>query len=337
MGVASAKVFKRSTQRELVPKEFRMKSRSLILAVAITFTLAACGGGSSGSGGSGGVTPGGGTSSMSVALIDGQVQLNGITVTAVNLGIDKVEVVGGGNQPTVIQSYSTPNVVNILNYTSQSSALNFSGSIPAGNYSQIRLLLDTATTTISYTQNGSTFTDVPLSIPSATQGGFGNSTSTDSGDAAGTAGVKVNVSLNAQAGSTYAFVLDFNAGQSIIETGGGNFMMKPVIVATAQAVAGSITGTVLNQAGQPVADAEVEATQGGTVVNAGITDPNGNYTINALPAGSYTLVVENTYTTQAGTSVTATGYDIAVGASLTVSTPVTVTAGQSTTATSIAD
>lgn len=305
------------------------------LTLALTFALAACGGG--GSSGGGGTVPTSGTSQLSVAMMDAPIQLGGITVTAVNLGIDKVEAVGNGSAVTVLQSYSSPNVVNILNYTSTSNALNFSGTIPAGNYQQIRLVLDTATTTISYTQNGTTYTDVPLTVPSATQGGFGNATSTDSGDGAGTAGVKVNVSLNAQAGSTYGFVLDFNAGQSIVETGGGNFMMKPVIVATAVAQSGSLSGTVLNQAGSPVVGAEVEATQNGTVVNAGITDANGNFSIDALPAGSYTLVVENSYTTQAGAQVTATGYDASVGVSLTVSTSATVTAGQSTAVTTIVD
>lgn len=278
-----------------------------------------------------------GTSQLSVAMIDAPIQMNGITVTAVNLGIDKVEAVGNGSAATVIQTYASPNVVNILDYTSTSKALHFSGAIPSGNYQQIRLLLDTATTTISYTQNGTTYTDVPLTVPSATQGGFGNATSTDSGDGAGTAGVKVNVSLDAQAGGTYGFVLDFNAGQSIVQTGRGNFMMKPVIVATAVALSGSLSGTVLDQAGTPVVGAEVEATQNGTVVNAGITDANGNFTIDALPAGSYTLVVENSYTTQAGAQVTATGYDASVGLSITVSTSATVTAGQTTSVATIVD
>ena len=304
------------------------------LALALAFALAACGGGS---GGGTGTMPTAGTSQLSVAMLDAPIQLNGITVTAVNLGIDKVEAVGNGSAATVLQTYSSPNVVNILNYTSTSNALNFSGTIPAGQYQQLRLVLDTATTTISYTQNGTTYTDVPLTVPSATQGGFGNATSTDSGDGAGTAGVKVNVSLDALAGNTYGFVLDFNAGQSIVETGGGNFIMKPVIVATAIAQSGSLSGTVLNQAGAPVVGAEVEATQNGTVVNAGITDANGNFSIDALPAGTYTLVVENSYTTQAGAQATATGYDASVGVSLTVSTSATVTAGQSTAVATIVD
>uniref|UniRef100_E6PE68 Uncharacterized protein n=1 Tax=mine drainage metagenome TaxID=410659 RepID=E6PE68_9ZZZZ len=57
------------------------------------------------------------TSQLSVAMIDAPIQMNGITVTAVNLGIDKVEAVGNGSAATVIQTYASPNVVNILDYT----------------------------------------------------------------------------------------------------------------------------------------------------------------------------------------------------------------------------
>jgi len=310
-----------------------MDRKTSAAAVAMLF-LAACGGGSSGGVGT---TPTAQNATMNVAMMDAPFAMSGNTVTAVNLGIDKVEVVGNGAGPTAIQTFSTPDVVNILNYTSLSTPLSFTGSIPAGSYQQIRLLLDTATTTIVYTDSNGVSHTAPLTVPSGTSGGFGNADSTDSGDGSGTAGLKVNVGLNAQAGATYGFVLDFNAAQSIVETGNGSFMLKPVIVATAQATSGSLSGSVVNQAGQPVAGAEVEALQGGTVVNSGVTDSNGNYTINALAAGTYTLEVLNTYTTLAGASVTATGFDASVGATLTVTAPATVTAGAVTTVPPISD
>ena len=69
------------------------------LALALAFALAACGGGSSGGAGT---MPTAGTSQLSVAMLDAPIQLNGITVTAVNLGIDKVEAVGNGSAATVL-------------------------------------------------------------------------------------------------------------------------------------------------------------------------------------------------------------------------------------------
>jgi len=311
-----------------------MDRKTSAAAVTILF-LAACGGGSS-SGGIG-TTPAAQNATMNVSMMDAPFAMSGNTVTAVNLGIDKVEVVGNGAAPTAVQTFSTPDVVNILNYTSASTPVSFTGTIPAGNYQQIRLLLDTARTTIVYTDSNGVPHTAPLTVPSGTSGGFGNANSTDSGDGSGTAGLKVNVGLNAQAGGTYGFVLDFNADQSIVETGNGAFMLKPVMVATEQATSGSLSGSVVNQAGQPVAGAEVEALQGGTVVNSGVTDSSGNYSVNALAAETYTLEVLNTYTTLAGASVTATGFDAAVGATLTVTAPATVTAGAVTTVPPISD
>lgn len=86
----------------------------------------------------------------------------------------------------------------------------------------------------------------------------------------------------------------------------GRWLMKPVLVAAAQATSGSLSGTVKNTAGGVVGNAEVVAEDStGTAINSGVTDPsNGTFQINALPAGSYTLVVKNSWTSQAGASQT---------------------------------
>lgn len=306
-----------------------------LAAMSALVALSAC----SGSGGGGSSTPTASTSTLSVAMVDAPFAMSGATVTAVNLGIDKVEAVGASG-PVVLKDFgSTPDVVNILGYTSQSSPLQFpAATIPAGSYQQIRLLLDTATTTISYTDaSGVAHTNVPLAVPSATMGGFGNSTSTDGGDGQGTSGVKVNVGLDAQGGQTYGYILDFNAAQSIVETGNGRFMLKPVIVATAVQTAGAFSGTVTNNAGTPVVGAEVDALSGTTTVNSGVTASDGTFAINALPVGSYALVVKNTGTTSAGAAFTATNYDSSVGATLSVPGPFNVTNAATTNVGTIKD
>lgn len=302
------------------------RSTALIIA---SLVLAGCSGGGSTSS----PTPSSvSTASINFALVDAPFRTSGIQVTAVNLGIDKVEVVGGGAAPTAFATFTPPQVVNILNYTAAGSPLQFSGNIPPGSYSQLRLLLDTATTTISYVDaSGTAHTNVPLTVPSATANGYGNNSSADAGDGQGTAGLKVNVSLNASAGTSYGFVVDFNALHSIVLTGSPTaptFILKPVLVATAQATSGAIAGTVQNNAGTAVSGAEVEAQQNGTTVNSTVTAADGTFTINALPAGSYQLVVLNTFTTLGGTQSTATGYDTSVGTTLNVANAVTVTAGQ---------
>ena len=158
--------------------------------------------------------------------------------------------------------------------------------------------------------------NVPLSVPSGTMGGFGNSTSTDGGDRQGTSGIKVNVGLDAQGGQTYGCILDCYAAQSIVETGNGRFVLRPVIAATAVQTAGAFSGTVTNNAGLPVAGAEVVALSGTTTVNSGVTMADGTFAINALPVGSYALVVKTTGTSSASAAFTATNYDSSVGATL---------------------
>lgn len=81
----------------------------------------------------------------------------------------------------------------------------------------------------------------------------------------------------------------------------------------------------------PSGGAEAVAQQNGQTVNSAVADTNGNFQINALPAGTYTLIVNNVWTNQAGASETATGADGT--APVTDPNPVTVTNGQTVTVT----
>jgi len=290
--------------------------------------LAGCGGGASGT------LPGGGasTASLSTKLIDGPFRTSGGTVTAVNIAIAKVEAIGSDGGIQTLATFSPAQQVNLLNYVTSPLSLG-TATIPAGTYKQLRFVLDTSSANnTSVVVNGTTY---PLSIPSATSAGFGGNSSTDSGEGQGTSGIKVNVNLTADAGQSYGFLIDFNAAESIVSAGAsGQWLMKPVLVAAAQAMAGSVSGTVKNNAGAAVANAEVLAQQNGTTVNAGVTDSSGNFQINALPAGSYTLLVKNAWTNQAGEAQTATGAD---GTADVTGPAVTVTAGQTTSGVAIAD
>jgi hypothetical protein len=275
-----------------------------------------------GCGGSGTSTPQ--TAMFSASLMDGPFRTSGGTVSAVTVTISKVQLIGTGGMQT-IATFTPSQTVNLLNYQTTAFALG-SAALPAGHYQQVRFLLDMSqASNTSVTVNGTTN---PLSIPSATAIGFGGNTSTDNGDGVGTSGIKVNINVDAQGGFTYAFVIDFNAAESIVQAN-GQWLMKPVLVATAQATSGAISGTVKNAAGAAVSGAEVVAQQGGTTINSGETDTSGNFQINALPAGSYTIIVNNVWTSQAGQSETATGADGTVPVNY-ANNPVTVTNGQTT-------
>lgn len=306
-----------------------MNVRFLSALAAAGSLLAACGGA--------GTTPGTGSSAnstLSASLVDGPFRTSGATATSVVFYLSKVEAVGSDGGVQTIASYSPAMKVDLMQYLTASSALSLgSAAIPAGTYQQLRLVLDTSGADTPYIvlDNGQQYT---LSIPSASKAGFAGGTSTDSGDGPGTAGIKVNLgNFTAQAGQTYGFVVDFNAAESIVSAGNsGQWLMKPVLIATPQAISGSISGTVKNNAGTAVGNAEVVAEDSsGNAVNSGVTDPaTGNFTINALPAGTYTLDVKNAWTNQAGASQTATGAD----GTTDVTVPnVTVTAGQTATVT----
>lgn len=311
-----------------------MNLRFLSALAASAIVLAACGGGASGT------LPGGGTgtsnATLSASLVDGPFRTSGGTVTGVWITLAKVEAVGNGGAVQTIATFTPSQKINLLNYQTTPLSLG-SASIPAGRYQQLRFVLDTsqADNTSVDVNNGTMTTTYPLSIPSATGVGFGGNTSTDNGDGPGTAGIKVNVGLNAQAGQTYGFLIDFNAAESIVSAGAsGQWLMKPVLVATAQATSGSVSGTVSDNASTAVSNAEVLAEQNGTAINSGVTDSNGNFQINALPAGSYTLVVKNSWTNQAGAAETATGAD---GTADLTGPSLTVTAGQTTSGVLITD
>lgn len=282
-----------------------MNIRFLSTLAAGAMLLAACGGGGSNALPSGG---GASTASLKTSLVDGPFRTSGGTVTAVNIAIAKVEAIGNDGGVQTIATFSPAQQINLLDYQTSPLTLG-TASIPAGTYTQLRFVLDTSNANnTSVVVNGTTY---PLSIPSATSAGFGGGSSTDNGDGAGTSGIKVRVALNAQAGQTYSYVIDFNAAESIVSAGqSGQWLMKPVLVASAQAVNTAISGTVKNNAGGAVSNAEVDAEQGTTVVNSGVTDANGNFQINALTNGaSYTLVVKNSWTNQAGEAQTASGAD----------------------------
>jgi len=110
-------------------------------------------------------------------------------------------------------------------------------SLPAGNYSQIRLTVTAA----SVVDNaGTTFN---LKVPSGAQ-----------------TGIKLVDNFTITNNQITSITLDFNADQSIVRTGnihaagGVQYLLKPVIQVVANVVSGQIAGKVLDSAtAQPIA------------------------------------------------------------------------------------
>lgn len=272
---------------------------------------------------------------INVLLTDAPPVINGMTPSAINLGIDSVEVVTGtGSSATVttIASYSTPVVVNVMANPGSPSPVAI-GQYYSGAYNALRFTIDVASSNM--VANGTTY---PISFETATATqstvGAGSSTYTHGTSTTITMTVAGNfVEPNGNpAASLYA---DFNAMESLNMNSSGQIVARPTLFAVPFDQAGKADGVVQNAAGNPVAGAVVVATDAnGKVDNTTTTDANGNFDLHTLAAGQYQLSVYNAYTTASGQKLTSSGSD---GGTSVQGPSVTVQAGQTTTVGTIAD
>ena len=117
-------------------------------------------------------------------------------------------------------------------------------------------------------------------------------------------GLKINLHQTISAGLLYKLLLDFDGARSIVKTGNGKYILKPVIRATMQAQGGSLKGYVLPS----TFNTSVFAIQGPDTL-AGTITLNGGYWIKGLNAGTYTLAFapsDTTYKSQSKTGVVVT-------------------------------
>ncbi|MGN6402495.1 MAG: DUF4382 domain-containing protein [Flavisolibacter sp.] len=153
--------------------------------------------------------------------------------------------------------------------------------LDAGKIEQIRLILGPN----NYVKiDGQT---IPLQTPSAQQ-----------------SGLKLNIHQDVNAGVTYKLLLDFDAARSIVQTGNGKYILKPVIRTSLQAVGGNVQGYVLPDSLRTA----VFALQGTDTI-AGTYTSGGSYMLKGLNAGTYTLAFspsDSTYKSQTKTGVVVT-------------------------------
>ncbi|WP_159038680.1 DUF4382 domain-containing protein, partial [Brumimicrobium mesophilum] len=83
-------------------------------------------------------------------------------------------------------------------------------AIPTGKINQLRLILGDGNYAVE--QDSLTTTQYPLELSSQDK-----------------TGIKINVNSEVMANQTMVLTLDFDAGSSIIETGNGQYKLKPVI------------------------------------------------------------------------------------------------------------
>jgi hypothetical protein len=96
-------------------------------------------------------------------------------------------------------------------------------------------------------------------------------------------GLKLNHQFRIEEDVTYELLLDFDAEKSIIEKGNGEYRLKPVIRAIANATSGSISGIV-----NPTSAQVFALTDPDTVAHTH-SDTSGYFKLIALPAGLYSV------------------------------------------------
>jgi hypothetical protein len=226
------------------------------------------------------------TSDASVALVDAPL----FGVTQINLAVMGVNALSG-NTATPIVQYDSDVIVDVLDYQSSALALG-SASIPAQAYDGLQLVIDPTQSTV--VAHGQTY---PLAFGSMQGGTFVAST-------ASVQAIDYPLPFSA-AGSSVSLILDFNAEQSIRHVG-GTYAVAPYLGGAPQASAAIIAGSLVSANGSPVQGATAVVTDAnGNVAGVAPSDQNGNFQVHAIPAGTYTVTIENAFTTNAGMQVLA--------------------------------
>jgi len=216
-----------------------------------------------------------GTSTVRVHLTDAPGDYEEVNIDVIGVEINS-DISGW-----VSVSPISAGIYNLLDFANGLDTLLGSAVLPAGKISQMRMILGTRNTVKI---DGIVY---ELKTPSAQQ-----------------SGLKFNVNESFLAGVTYDIWIDFDAKKSVVETGSGNYILKPTIRAYTNAITGAITGYALPKA----AKSNVYAING-TDTFRSFADTFGYFLIRGIPANSYNVLFENTGgykdTTVTGVSVVA--------------------------------
>ncbi|MGA8051483.1 MAG: DUF4382 domain-containing protein, partial [Burkholderiales bacterium] len=170
--------------------------------------LAACGGG----GGGGGST---GTGTLGVSLTDSPAcGFDKVYVTVSKVRVHQSSTASTSDGGWTDITLNPSRKINLLDLTN--GVLDGLGetTLPAGHYTQLRLVLDrnTGSTTANSVVLSGTTTEIPLDTPSAAQ-----------------SGIKLINEFDVAANQRTDLLLDFDACKSVVTRGNGSYGLKPVI------------------------------------------------------------------------------------------------------------
>lgn len=210
----------------------------------------------------------GDTGTMEVLLHDAPANYD-----EVNVFIESVEVNNSENDEGWVELNSPQQTYDLLELTNGATEVLGSAELPVGTYEQIRLVL--SSDGHSVVVDGE---EHSMFVPSGEQ-----------------TGIKLNVNAEIEPDITYTMLLDFDAARSVVVRGnqqaGEDYLLKPVIKATNEAVTGNIAGAVEPVESEPF----VYAIAGeDTLSSTKADESNGEFKLIGLEEGSYTVFVEPT-------------------------------------------
>ena len=251
-----------------------MKSLKLAIPFALATLIAACGGG-------GGGTP---TGTMRLSLTDSPAcGYDNVFVTVEKVRVHQSGGAGDNDSGWAEVVLPTPQRVDLLTLTNGTLLPLGQTELPAGSYTQMRLVLGNkpppgspqGMLANSIKPTGSAETE--LTTPSGQQ-----------------SGLKMNVNITVPAGQVADFAIDFDACKSFVKSGNsGKYAIKPVLTVTpivsssAQRVVGYVDPVLA------AGTTSISLQQGGVSIKGTVPGANGSFVLYPVPAGIYDLVVKS--------------------------------------------
>lgn len=236
------------------------------LLIASVAVLAACGGGG---------TPQG---TLRVSLTDapncrvGNADLEKVFVTVERVRVHQSSNAEPNNSGWTDIAINPAKKINLLDLTNGKLEELGTAPLPAGSYTQVRLVLSPNGGTIpanSIVHLGETL-EIPMQTPSAAQ-----------------TGLKLIRPFTVQPDTLVDLVIDFDACRSVVARGNGSYGLKPVMTADLKTVAG-IVGVV----DPGVTGVVVSAQEGGKVLRSTVPTSTGDFTLAYLdPTKTYDVVI----------------------------------------------
>jgi len=198
------------------------------------------------------------TSQLSIRLTDAPGNFD-----EVNIHLESVRIKIDGQDWLDLPADS--GIYNLLDFRNGIDTTIANGSVPSGAVKEVRFVLGNSN---SVKVNGIVH---DLKVPSGSS-----------------SGLKLKVTENLAPQLSYSILVDFDAARSIVQTGNGKYILKPVIRVIADGKDGAIIGSL-----SPVnVSSMLYAIQNQDTLGGAISDSLGSFTINGLDSGSYALVID---------------------------------------------